>query len=166
MVYGNPESHPIYFSDPSFLLYPTASFFYQTGIDSLFLSNLSPAEVDLCKTLTLVPSSEKDRNMGRIIRFTIDGHNANREQYKLTGWKVVENIAGLETNNGMISLVCPDGMVTNPTIIGSGGFLNDVSSIITSNVTSTVTSDISSTISNVPPSLPSFESIQNLLPTI
>lgn len=56
-VYNSPYAYPIYVSDPSFLLYPTASLFYQTGVNSLYLSNMSLPDTALFHSLTVIPTS-------------------------------------------------------------------------------------------------------------
>jgi hypothetical protein len=43
-IYSNPYFYPIYVSDPSFILYPAASLYFEQGISSLFASKLSAAD--------------------------------------------------------------------------------------------------------------------------
>jgi hypothetical protein len=56
-VYSNPSSFPIYFTDPSFLLYPSASLYFEKGMNQLFASKLSTTDQQTFQTLTPVATS-------------------------------------------------------------------------------------------------------------
>ena len=118
-VYSNPYSFPIYVTDPSFLLYPSASLYFERGLDQLFASKLSTADQQTFQTLTPVATSEKDRLMGKISRFAVDGVSSNNSRYRMTGWRILSVPQGFEEDLQMISMVCPEAMITESYIIGT-----------------------------------------------
>lgn len=105
-MYSNPYAYPIYVSDPSFLLYPSASLYYQTGIDTLYSSKLSSSDQTIFDSLTTSATSEKDRAMGKVSRFAIDGVDQNNARYRMTGWQIIDTPSGLTEADEMISLMC------------------------------------------------------------
>jgi len=56
-VYSNPYAYPIYVSDPSFLLYPSASLYFQTGVNTTYSSKLSSTDQSTYVGLTSVATS-------------------------------------------------------------------------------------------------------------
>jgi hypothetical protein len=63
--------------DPSFTVYPYATLFSQKGILDKYRNNLTPDQQAIDITVTVNATSEKDRNMGKVKRFAIDGFDIN-----------------------------------------------------------------------------------------
>lgn len=128
-VYANPYTFPIYVSDPSFLLYPSASLYFERGMDQLFASKLSATDQQTFATLTPVATSEKDRLMGKISRFAVDGMSSTNARYRMTGWQISSVPQGFEEDNQMLSMICPEAMITESYVIGTTPGSNNVNQI-------------------------------------
>jgi hypothetical protein len=55
----------------------------------MFNANLSQTDQQNFAGLTATATTEKDRSMGKMTRFAIDGVNANNERFRMTGWRVL-----------------------------------------------------------------------------
>jgi hypothetical protein len=148
-VYSNPYAYPIYVSDPSFILYP-ASLFFEQGIKTLFASKLSTTDQQIFNGLTPVASSEKDRLMGKISRFAVDGVAPNNSKYRMTGWQISSLPQGFTEDSQMISMVCQKSMITENYVIGNTNTVSPTTPSASSSTSPTgeipVTTEISTNI--------------------
>ncbi len=62
--------------------------------------------------LTINLTSEKNRNLGKMSRFTIDGKNSSNSIYKNTGWLIYDQPEGFYGPGNQITLVCSQAMFT------------------------------------------------------
>jgi hypothetical protein len=173
-VYSNPYNFPIYVTDPSFFLYPSASLYFQRGIDQLFASKLSTIDQQTFQTMAPVSNSEKDRLMGKISRFAIDGVLSDNSKYRMTGWQVLSVPQGFSEDSQMISMVCPEAMITEsyiigttPTSIGTTGTTNQNAPTeeipVTTQITTSVLGDKTVTTTNVENLMEKDKVLQNIL---
>ncbi len=146
-VYSNPFAYPIYVSDPSFILYPSASLFFEQSIKTLFASKLSTTDQQIFNGLTPVATSEKDRLMGKISRFAVDGVAVNNSKYRMTGWKISSLPQGFKEDFQMISMVCPKSMITENYVIGNTNTVSPTSPSTSSSTSPTGEIPVSTEIS-------------------
>jgi hypothetical protein len=59
-----------------------------------------------------VATSEKDRHMGKINRFSVDAVAANNSKYRMTGWQISSMPQGFQEDSRMVSMICPEAMIT------------------------------------------------------
>lgn len=116
-VWHAPQNYPIQDSDPSFKLFPYASYFYDNNVQSQFLGELTPAEQAIFSGLSPLIDTIVDRDMNGMIRSSIDYTNANGN-YRATFFKTINNIAGI---NNKYSILCQANMVSETLTIGSEG---------------------------------------------
>lgn len=75
-VYSNPLSYPVHVVDPSFVNYPYANLYSQNGVLSEYLSKLNDDDRATFMGLSMNFTTENDRLMGKISRFSVDGKNS------------------------------------------------------------------------------------------
>lgn len=76
-VYSNPTGFPVNFVDPSFIVYPSANLYSQRGIASEYLDNLSDDDRITFMGLTKNLTSETDRALGKMTRYSFNNQDAN-----------------------------------------------------------------------------------------
>ena len=65
-------------------------------MDTLFASKLSSGDQAILSALSPVATSEKDRLMGKMSRFAIDGVTSNSSKYRMTGWQIAQIPQGFQ----------------------------------------------------------------------
>ncbi len=86
---------PLDMVDPSMFHYPSTYEFYGNGTQSLFLGNLTTSDQTIFNSSTANATTEKNRQMGKMVRFSIDMTMPNSSLYRMTGWKVLSPPSGL-----------------------------------------------------------------------
>jgi hypothetical protein len=89
-IYSNPGGFPIQMVDPSFTVYPYATLFSQKGILDFYRQNLPSDQQAIDLTVKVNTTTERDRDMGKIKRFAIDGVDVKRIKYTKTGWIILK----------------------------------------------------------------------------
>lgn len=103
-------------SDPSYVVYPAASLYYQTGVSNQFISALSSNDRSLLTGFTVTDKTENDRLMGKISRFSIDyNKNGSSGKYSASGYKALDNTLGAASN--FYALVCPGTADSSQTFV-------------------------------------------------
>ena len=98
--------YPIATSDPSYVLYPAASLYYQSGVSNQFISTLSTNDKNLLTGFQVSDKTENDRLMGKISRFSIDyNKKGSSGKYSASGYKPLDNTLGAASS--FYSLICP-----------------------------------------------------------
>jgi hypothetical protein len=93
-------------SDPSYVVYPAASLYYQTGVSSQFTSALSSNDKSLLTGFAVTDKTENDRLMGKISRFSIDyNKNGSSGKFSASGYKPLDNTLGVASS--FYALICP-----------------------------------------------------------
>lgn len=91
----------------------------QRGVASEYLSNLSDDDritfMGLSKNLT----TEKDRLLGKMSRYSFDAKDASDAKFRATGWKIFAQPDGFIGFSPYMSLLCPEIMITESLVIGS-----------------------------------------------
>lgn len=72
-------------------------------------------------SLTRNSTTEKNRLLGKISRYSFDAKNSANENYRSTGWKVLAQPDGFLGFSPYMSLLCPEIMITESLVIGSKG---------------------------------------------
>jgi len=76
--------------DPSFSVYPYATLFSQKGILDFYRRNLPFDQQAIDLTVKVNTTTERDRDMGNIKRFAIDGVDPKNVKFVKSGWIVVK----------------------------------------------------------------------------
>lgn len=69
----------------------------------------------LSKNLT----TERDRHLGKMSRYSFDAKNSTQAKFRATGWKILAQPDGFFGFSPFMSLLCPEIMITETLVIGS-----------------------------------------------
>lgn len=97
-----------------------ANLYSQRGVASEYLNNLSDDDRLTFMGLTKNLTTEKDRHLGKISRYSFDSMDFSDERFRATGWKIFAQPDGFIGFSPYMSVLCPDIMITETLVIGSG----------------------------------------------